>query len=218
MGEQEPAPGIASGNVQVRPESLLRLVWSEAVGAKSRKPAEQASDLLAAGRAHALGAADLLDFVFEAVLDEKAAKQLATHAKLLRQLLVAEAKVAGGANGGAAAKNGAAANGTHGAANGGGQHGVRPDGKEAAAARQRECELRLMRRVEALLGHSDFSAALLPKAQKVLHALYEGSVVEEEVLLEWFDRAAAAAADDAVCKAAAPFITWLREAEEDDED
>eukprot|EP00753_Platysulcus_tardus_P019682 PLAT7423.1.p1 GENE.PLAT7423.1~~PLAT7423.1.p1 ORF type:complete len:429 (+),score=220.08 PLAT7423.1:76-1362(+) len=68
---------------------------------------------------------------------------------------------------------------------------------------------------------------LMPATPLILKMLYDESVLEEEALLSWADgerRSETTAADvsdetlAAIQEACAPFITWLKEAEEDEED
>lgn len=63
--------------------------------------------------------------------------------------------------------------------------------------------------------------ALLPSVSLILKALYDCDLVEEEVFLAWYEKASKKYVDkkDAkkVREKAAPFITWLRDAEEDDD-
>jgi len=49
---------------------------------------------------------------------------------------------------------------------------------------------------------------------KALEELYENEVVDEDTLLYWYDNRLS---DPYTKKAISPFITWLREAEEESE-
>ena len=60
---------------------------------------------------------------------------------------------------------------------------------------------------------------------RIFQILYDDDIVEEEQLTEWFDRKGISSqlkiddnAASTVRKAAAPFITWLREAEAESEE
>jgi translation initiation factor 5 len=66
------------------------------------------------------------------------------------------------------------------------------------------------------LTHSD----LIPHVPKVLLAFYNGDVLSEEALLKWGSKKASSRFVDKeisrkVRKAAAPFLKWLEEAEEE---
>jgi translation initiation factor 5 len=64
--------------------------------------------------------------------------------------------------------------------------------------------------------------SLLSSVSLILKALYDCDLVEEEIFLTWDEKASKKYVDkkDAkkVREKAAPFITWLREAEEDEEE
>jgi translation initiation factor 5 len=64
--------------------------------------------------------------------------------------------------------------------------------------------------------------ALLPSVSLILKALYDCDLVEEEVFLAWDEKASKKYVDkkDAkkVREKAAPFITWLRDADEEEDD
>lgn len=66
-------------------------------------------------------------------------------------------------------------------------------------------------------------AALLPKVPHILKALYDYDLIEEEILIEWSSRPSGKRISKElsaeILAKAQPFITWLKEAEEEsDED
>ncbi|XP_046372940.1 eukaryotic translation initiation factor 5-like [Haliotis rufescens] len=75
--------------------------------------------------------------------------------------------------------------------------------------------------LEQLVGnvHKD---TLLPKMPHILKALYDTDILEEEVLLDWAKKVSKKYVSKQVAaeihEKAAPFITWLQEAEEETED
>ncbi|AQK65050.1 putative eukaryotic translation initiation factor 5-2 [Zea mays] len=67
-----------------------------------------------------------------------------------------------------------------------------------------------------------FGSKCNPEALKevpvVLKALYDGDILEEETVVDWYNAAVAAGKDSQVVKNAKPFVEWLQSAESDDED
>ena len=59
-------------------------------------------------------------------------------------------------------------------------------------------------------------AAFAPAFADLLHLLYDADILEEGAVLAWAgEKAHADAGDRAFLERAAPFVTWLREAEEE---
>ncbi|EWC47022.1 hypothetical protein DRE_03784 [Drechslerella stenobrocha 248] len=72
--------------------------------------------------------------------------------------------------------------------------------------------------IERLIG-KDYPE-LLPSLPTVLHNIYDKEIVSEDAILKWGEKASKRYVDTATSKkvkaAAAPFLTWLQEADEDD--
>lgn len=72
---------------------------------------------------------------------------------------------------------------------------------------------------ELLVGQS-FPADLMPKAVRILKVLYDADLLEEEVILQWGEKVSKKYVSREVCsqihEKVAPFIKWLKEAEEED--
>lgn len=60
----------------------------------------------------------------------------------------------------------------------------------------------------------------MPKAAHILKAFYDQDLLEEEVILQWNDKVSKKYVSKEVCtqirSKVAPFIKWLKEAEEED--
>lgn len=73
--------------------------------------------------------------------------------------------------------------------------------------------------IEQLVGNVH-KEELLPKVPHILKALYDLDIVDEEVLLDWDKKVSKKYVDKKISteihEKAAPFINWLKEAEEDD--
>jgi len=79
-----------------------------------------------------------------------------------------------------------------------------------------KCQKAILGGIERLVDQND---KLLPKVSFILKAFYDEDIVEEDVLLAWGEKASKKYVDKAkskeIRKQAAPFLNWLKEAEEE---
>ncbi|CAN6237137.1 unnamed protein product [Urochloa humidicola] len=88
----------------------------------------------------------------------------------------------------------------------------------AAAVPDEDAQTLLVKAIEAFGGKCNPEA--LKEVPVVLKALYDGDVLEEETIVDWYNAAVAAGKNSQVVKNAKPFVEWLQSAvseEEDDE-
>jgi len=82
-----------------------------------------------------------------------------------------------------------------------------------------KCQKAILGGIERLVDQND---KLLPKVAFILKAFYDEDIVEEDVLLAWGEKASKKYVDKAkskeIRKQAAPFLNWLKEAEEESSD
>ncbi|KAJ3272103.1 hypothetical protein HDV01_005968 [Terramyces sp. JEL0728] len=87
-----------------------------------------------------------------------------------------------------------------------------------AFTKNEKCQKALLGGVERLVGMNH--PELLPRVSLIFKVLYFEDLVEEEVFLNWAEKASKKYVDKKISvkirEAAAPFITWLKEAEEED--
>jgi translation initiation factor 5 len=86
----------------------------------------------------------------------------------------------------------------------------------AAAVPDEESQNLLVQAIEEFGGKC--SAEALKEVPVVLKSLYDGDILEEESIVEWYNAAAAAGKNSQVVKNAKPFVEWLQSAESDEED
>ncbi|KAK3128608.1 hypothetical protein QOZ80_6BG0464060 [Eleusine coracana subsp. coracana] len=86
----------------------------------------------------------------------------------------------------------------------------------AAVVPDEESQTLLVRAIEEFGGKC--SAEALKEVPVVLKALYDGDVLEEETIVEWYNAAVAAGRDSQVLKNAKPFVEWLQSAESEEEE
>ncbi|CAN1228366.1 Eukaryotic translation initiation factor 5 [Linum perenne] len=84
----------------------------------------------------------------------------------------------------------------------------------AAIANGGEAQLLLVRSIQGFFEKST-SVKELPL---VLKALYDGDVLEEENILQWYQKLRASNKDTKIVKSAEPFIDWLQNAESESEE
>nr|XP_020155079.2 LOW QUALITY PROTEIN: eukaryotic translation initiation factor 5 [Aegilops tauschii subsp. strangulata] len=85
----------------------------------------------------------------------------------------------------------------------------------AAAVPDEGAQMLLLQAIEAFCGKC--SAEALKEVPVVLKCLYDGDVLEEEAIVQWYDEAVAAGKASQVVKNARPFVVWLQVAEPDEE-
>jgi len=85
----------------------------------------------------------------------------------------------------------------------------------AAAVSDEAAQMLLLQSIEAFCGKC--SAEALKELPVVLKALYDGDVLEEETIVQWYNEAVAAGKDSQVVKNAKPVVEWLQSAESDEE-
>lgn len=73
----------------------------------------------------------------------------------------------------------------------------------------------LVQAIEAFGGKCNPEA--LKEVPVVLKALYDGDILDEETIVDWYNDAVAAGKDSQVVKNAKPFVEWLQSAESDEE-
>jgi translation initiation factor 5 len=85
----------------------------------------------------------------------------------------------------------------------------------AAAVPDEGSQMLLLQVIEAFCGKC--SAEALKEVPVVLKALYDGDVLEEETIVQWYNEAVAAGKNSQVVKNAKPVVEWLQSAESDEE-
>ncbi|KAJ3194174.1 hypothetical protein HK101_003338 [Irineochytrium annulatum] len=84
-----------------------------------------------------------------------------------------------------------------------------------------KCQKGLLGGIERLLS-MDYRASLMPKTPMILKLFYDADLIEEEMFTAWGEKASKKYVDRKTSKEirekAAPFLTWLKEADEDEDE
>ncbi|KAI4981688.1 eukaryotic translation initiation factor 5-like [Hordeum vulgare subsp. vulgare] len=104
----------------------------------------------------------------------------------------------------------------HGAGKGFAKEVVKNKKYLSAAVPDEGSQMLLLQAIEAFCGKC--SAEALKEVPVVLKALYDGDVLEEETIVQWYNEAVAAGKNSQVVKNAKPVVEWLQSAESDDDD
>ncbi|CAN4116823.1 unnamed protein product [Withania somnifera] len=86
----------------------------------------------------------------------------------------------------------------------------------AVVAQDEESQLRLLRAIEDFCEKSNPVA--LKEVALVLKALYDEDVLEEEYIVQWYNKGVAANKDSKIWKNVKPFVEWLQSAESESEE
>jgi translation initiation factor 5 len=86
----------------------------------------------------------------------------------------------------------------------------------AAAVPDEESQSLLVQAIEEFGGKC--SAEALKEVPVVLKALYDGDILEEESIVQWYNAAVAAGRNTQVVKNAKPFVEWLQSAESEEDE
>jgi len=85
----------------------------------------------------------------------------------------------------------------------------------AAAVPDEAAQMLLLQAIEAFCGKC--SPEALKEVPVVLKYLYDGDVLEEETIVQWYNEAVAAGKNSEVVEKAKPVVEWLQSADESDE-